>query len=305
MPLVLGETIKVGNSLISGGAELSEYFGDGWMDKKPFNWEEEFADVFDPEMPDEGRGFDVVVGNPPYVQLSMGKNLEEGLRNYLLEKYESSMGRLNTFGFFIKASLNILREGGYLGFIVPNTVLTQDYYEELRNMILETCVIKNIVSFEELPFKDAVVENVILVLEKTESDEERNRNKIQIYGVDEELHFIKKEKITQEIFQKCHKSSFNINLNERILSLKEKLDVSTKKLDEFLSINQAIALKHDRSSYLSDERLNKHYKPVLDGRYINRYSLNWTKKYLIYDTEAIHSCKREDIFLSEEKLFFT
>jgi hypothetical protein len=305
LPLILGDHIKVGNSLISGSEEeLKKYFGDNWKDKKPFNWEKEFKDVFDPNLPEDEGGFDVVIGNPPYVQLSMVKSLDEGLKNYLIENYKSSMGRLNTFGFFIKLGLNLLREGGYLGFIIPNTILTQDYYEELRNMILETCAIKSIISFEELPFKDAVVENVVLILERTKSDGKRRKNKIQIRSIDENLQFIEKKSITQELFRKSYKNSFNINLDEKSFLLKEKIETHTKKLSNFLYINQAIALKHERSKYLFDEKLSDQYKPVLDGRYINRYSLNWNKKYLAYDIKAIHSCKREDIFLSEEKLFF-
>jgi hypothetical protein len=52
------------------------------------------------------------------VQLSLEENLPEGLKDYLLNTYGSSMGRLNTFGFFIKRGIELLKDGGYLGFIV-------------------------------------------------------------------------------------------------------------------------------------------------------------------------------------------
>jgi type I restriction-modification system DNA methylase subunit len=109
----LGNNIKNGNSLISGNeAELKKYFGDNWKDKNPFNWDDEFKDIM------KNDGFDVVIGNPPYVQLSLEENLPEGLKDYLLNTYGSSMGRLNTFGFFIKRGIELLKDGGYLGFIV-------------------------------------------------------------------------------------------------------------------------------------------------------------------------------------------
>jgi hypothetical protein len=63
-------------------------------------------------------------------------------------------------------------------------------------------------------------------------------------------------------------------------------------------------LKHDREKYLSKIKHDDSYKPVIDGRHINRYSLQWDGSYLRYDINAIHSCKREDIFLQREKLFF-
>ncbi len=297
---MLDRNIRCGNSLISGDTlELKKYFGDDWYKVKPFNWKDEFRKI----MKEEG-GFDVVIGNPPYVQLSMEENLKSNLKKYLVKKYESSMGRLNTFGFFTKLGIELLREKGHLGFIIPNTILTQDYYEKLRIIILDNCVIKSIVSFENLPFKDAVIENIILILENVRDKSRRKRNKVKIYDVNENYQFIEIRDITQGLFNESHKRRFNINLNERTQLLKNQLETSTKKLGEFLNINQAIAIKHDRAKYLSGKKLNNQYKRVLDGRYINRYSLNWNNKYLKYDVKAIHSCKREDIFVSKEKLFF-
>ncbi len=295
----LQHNIRAGNSLVSMNKEnLERYFGKDWLDQEPFNYHEGFSEVF------RQNGFDAIIGNPPYVQLSMEGSIKKGLKEYLIDKYKSSMGRLNTFGFFIKLGIDLLREDGCLGFIIPNTVLTQDYYEELRNMILDSCVIKGIVSFEDLPFKDAVVENIVLILRKTQSTTKRNSNKVQIYHIDGLRKFIKTKSITQKLFRESHKSGFNINLKEDTLNLKEKIEKATRPLGDFLDINQAIALKHERAKYLSDKKVNSQYKPVLDGRFINRYSLKWNNTYLKYDINAIHSCKREDIFLSEEKLFF-
>ncbi|MEW6202361.1 MAG: N-6 DNA methylase, partial [bacterium] len=184
LPL-LQENIKVGNSLIDDPAIAED---------KAFKWEEEFNQIIN-----EG-GFDVVISNPPYVQLSMEADLPEVLKQYILERFKSSMGRLNTFGFFIKLGIDILRDGGRLGFIIPNTVLTQDYYEELREMILQDCKIVSIVSFGDLPFKDAVVENVILVLEKTRSHKKRETNKVKIFSVNANMEFEKQKVIDQAVF---------------------------------------------------------------------------------------------------------
>ena len=63
-------------------------------------------------------------------------------------------------------------------------------------------------------------------------------------------------------------------------------------------------MKHDRSKWLFKEKLDSNYKPILDGRNINRYSLSWDGHYLKYDLSAIHSCKRNDIFEIDEKIFF-
>jgi len=295
----LSHNIRMGNSLVEEETEvLQKYFGDNWRKQKAFNWKQEFSEVF------KQGGFDVIIGNPPYIQLSMEHDLSRGLKQYLIDNYESSMGRLNTFGFFVRRGIELLQDGGYLGFIIPNTILTQDYYHKLRKYILKHCTIESIVSFNDLPFKDAVVENVILILQKTSSEKKRNGKKVKIVKVDKKLNFKKIRTITQKLFKTTNKYSFNTNLSEENLRLKKKLEKHTKPLDYYLHINQAIALKHERAKYLSKEKLSDDYKPMLDGRNINRYSVDWDGTYLKYDIKAIHSCKREDIFLTPAKIFF-
>jgi len=296
----LSDNIRQGNSLISGTPEeLKGYFGNSYKEKKPFNWEQEFKDVM-------GQGgFDVVIGNPPYVQLSMEEKLPPGLKDFLLDTYKSSMGRLNTFGFFIKRGIELLRDGGYLGFIIPNTILTQDYYEELRRSILETCTIETIASFDDLPFKDAVVENAVLILKKNKSEKIRNNNKVVVYKVNEELSFEQDKSITQELFSQSRNCSFNIHLDESLPLLKKKLEESSWPLSKFVNINQAIALKHEREKWVSKTKIDESYKPLLvGGRNINRYSIAWDEHYLHYDKAGIHSGGDEEKFIVKEKIFF-
>jgi len=296
----LADNIRQGDSLISGTEEeLKSYFGDNWREKKPFNWEQEFKDIM------ANGGFDVVIGNPPYVQLSMEEKLPFGLKDFLLDKYKSSMGRLNTFGFFIKRGIELLRDGGYLGFIIPNTILTQDYYEELRRSILETCAIETIASFVDLPFRDAVVENAVLILEKNKSEKIRNSNKVAVYKVNEELSFELDKSITQEIFSQSHKCSFNIHIDESRTLLRKKLEESSWPLSKFVNTNQAIALKHERERWVSKTKIDESYKPLLvGGRNINRYLIAWDKHYLHYDRAGIHSGGDEEKFVVKEKIFF-
>ena len=295
----LDNNIKNGNSLISGtDDELKKYFGKNFRDKIPFNWKEEFPEVF------KQGGFDVIVGNPPYIQLSMEKGLESGFKNFLIDEYRLSMGRLNTFGFFIIRGLRLLRKNGYLGYIVPNTLLTQDYYEGLRKLILQNLSIKSITNFDTLLFKEAVVESIVIILQKTGFLKEDSGNMVTTLSFNENLQPQSIGRTMQGDFNKSYKFNFNLNTNSGKLNLKEKIDNSTLPLNHFLNINQGIALKHERKRYLGTEKLGESYKPVLDGRFINRYLVKWNGNYLKYDLSAIHSSKNENIFLTKEKLFF-
>jgi type I restriction-modification system DNA methylase subunit len=292
----IDDNILVGNSLVN-----TDYYGivpDDEDEKqiKPFNMQKAFAGVF------KQGGFNAVIGNPPYVQMSMFHWFNDNQKNYLLQKYSSSMGRINTFGFFIEKGIQVLAPDGKLGVIVPNTVLTQEYYYELRKFILQNTHIEHIVSYEKRVFSGAVVETATLVLAKTKSAAKtitafcRNHTK--------EITYTKK-RISQKIFEHTHKNSFIVTSAAGDLRMKQNIDSHCSlKFDDISTINQAIALKKNRSALLYKNQRGKNYQPVLDGREISRYCTNWSGRYLRYDLKAIHSCKREDIFLSKEKIFF-
>lgn len=177
----------------------------------------------------------------------------------------------------------------------------QDYYEELRSFILKESQIVELVLFDKLPFQEAVVENVIISL-----DSDKNVNKdVNVLKVDDtgSFHFIKN--INQSYFNISNNKSFNLGLSDITSELKSHILNNTKPLGTFTSINQAIALKHDRNNWVFKEKINDSYKPLLvGGKNIQRYTTLWDGSYLKYDLSGIHSCKREDIFLSKEKILF-
>ncbi len=273
------------------------------------HWELTFPEIFFDRvgvpLPEEARGFDAVIGNPPYIQLSMGEYVDPYLKTYLPTAYDSSMGRLNTFGFFLKRGIDLMCDSGYESMIVPNTILTMTYYTELRRMILETCRVKRILTFDNLPFEDAVVENVVIVLQAESDKKERSRNltEVDIFARTS-LQVIGSHSIPQKIFMEWHENVFNPQLTPKLLAIRAKLQKNAILLGNLVHINQAIALKHDRAKWLFDRNLGADFHPLLDGRDIGRYQIDFPNVYLKYDLEAIHSCKREDIFQTDEKLLF-
>jgi hypothetical protein len=258
-----------------------------------FDFEIYFSEVFH-----EKGGFDVVIGNPPYVQLSK-TNISQQYKDYLLSKYQTSCGRLNTFGFFILEGINNLRNTGNLAYIIPNTILTQEYYECLRYKILTTTNILNLVNYEKMQFNEAVVENITLILRKTETPSQEVNINLQ-----NKTEVLKLSQINQSKFLCNYKYSFNINENPLCNKIQQK--TSFHKLGELCNINQAIALKGDKSKSVVYSPIddNAEYYKLLDGRNINKYSIKWTGEYLLYDVDKIHSCKTKAPFLATEKLMF-
>lgn len=160
---MLDYNIQCGNSLISGDVlELKEFFGDDWYRVKPFDWKDKFREI----MVKEG-GFDVVIGNPPWVSLKGKFRTEQCSTNelrYLTEKYEGDTYRPNIYEYFIKRAMSLLRIGGRHSFIVPDRMASNLQFQGLRRQILETCKIHSLVF--RAPFPGVIADTIIYVVEK-------------------------------------------------------------------------------------------------------------------------------------------
>jgi adenine-specific DNA-methyltransferase len=113
---------------------LKKYF-DQPEEKRPFNWEFEFPEVFDSEKPEEQKGFDVVIGNPPYVRIH---NLPKEELSYYREHYYVALMFFDLFCLMMEKGLNLTKWKGYFSFIVPSLFLKGFQYEGLRKFILES-----------------------------------------------------------------------------------------------------------------------------------------------------------------------
>lgn len=259
-----------------------------------FEWRFEFPEVLN----DDGDfvGFDLIIGNPPYLQLSKTEDITKEYKNYLLETYETSGGRLNTFIFFIHLSNRILHPNGFLNFIIPNTILSQEYYAFTRDFLVNKVSLTEIVNFPILPFEDAVVETVLIQY----ANKPELVDKVEIKELSKEniksISHLKRDTVNRD-----SKFSFVYQLDPIIEKVYEKEHFT---FGSICDINQGIALKGDKSLSLKESKENDECYKLLDGRNINKYSLKWDGVWLDYDLDRIHSCKRKDIFESAEKLMF-
>jgi hypothetical protein len=292
----LGSNIKCGNSLIGPDYFTGrlDYDDDERRRVNPFDWQAEFPDIM------SAGGFDCVIGNPPYIQSSMAEYADESTNAYFRTHYSSSMGRLNTFGLFTERMLRVcLGEGGLFSFIVPNTLLTQEYYRELRLLMLQSHV-RSLTTFTEMVFAGAVVETAVFVLERAEHPEPRT----ELVQYDNSAWSLHSRSVAQSLFVTTHENAFLTTADEDFIGLANRLSAHHPPLRDTANINQAIALKRDRAASLSDRKRSSNCKPVLDGRDIQRYAIAWPGTYLDYDRDKIHSCKRTDIFEADQKILF-
>ncbi len=141
----LNNNIKCGNSLIDD----PEIAGD-----KAFSWEKEFPEVF------AKGGFDVIIGNPPYVKLETIRET-----SIVLEKmnYETFDKRGDLYVLFVEKAFKIAKVKGYISFIMPNKWMQTGYGEKLRSYFLKNELI-NLIDFGDIQiFEGATTYPIIFI----------------------------------------------------------------------------------------------------------------------------------------------
>ena len=155
----LADNVCQGNSLISGTEEeLKKYFGDSWREKKPFNWEQEFNDIM------ADGGFDVVIGNPPYVRI---QTLPRDEADYYRKYYQSASGSFDIYILFLEQAIKLLKAGGRLGFITSGKFLKADYGKKIQQILRQQGTVESILDLSaQRVFAEATTYPVILVVKK-------------------------------------------------------------------------------------------------------------------------------------------
>ena len=276
----LENNIKCGNSLIDD-PEIAGNLA--------FNWEKEFPEIF------ANGGFDIVVGNPPYVSAEYISEIE---KTFYEKNYYSAYGRQNLYIIFYEKAINLLKENGNLGFITPYTILKNMYYKEIREYILKNTSILEIIDFKGITvFQDAGVDSIILLLKKEKRIEYDIKyiNNIKAFETQVyDINFFKSSQITEKDDLSIQFSK-NEKLLNKILDHKDNL-----KLKEIIDFKQGIITGGNKNFLVSEKLAN--CEKVLTGTDFNRYKLFDSNQYIIYDIEKLHRPRKREIFESKEKI---
>jgi hypothetical protein len=122
-----------------------------------FDFEVYFSEVFQ-----QKGGFDVVIGNPPYVRQEQIKHLKDLLKPH----YESFTGTADLYVFFYEKGLNLLRENGVLTYISSNKWFRAAYGKKLRQLITRETQLQQIIDFGDAPVFAAIAYPTIVITQK-------------------------------------------------------------------------------------------------------------------------------------------
>jgi len=288
----LTDNIKRGNSLISGtDVELKKYFGAAMREKRPFNWEEEFPSVFA-----EG-GFDIVIGNPPYVR---NRELDATDKEYFAKQYDSAQGQYDLYQLFFERGVSVLKNNGLLGFITSNKYAIADYGKKLREFILENCKILSLIDVSNIDvFKDASTYPYVIVLEKNKNNA-GNQIKCRKIADESQMSIAPEIVIDQDEIKKSSTQNFALKNTPDFF---EKIEKVSARLGEIASIKETIHTGNVREKLIVNEKLDENCKKLLAGKDCHRYWFKWNGKWIRYDKSLIDKSKKEYANLVDGKYF--
>lgn len=262
----------------------------------PFEWRFEFPEILD----DDGnfKGFDLIIGNPPYIRQEEIKEL----KNTLSKNYKVYKGTSDIYTYFYELGFNVLKDsGGVLSYITSNKYTRAGYGEALREFLLKnTCILKYIDLNGIKVFDSATVDTSILSFEKIKIKENTFKylslNNELLKNYDFEISAIKEFlNISQNSLSK---ESFTFS-DENTSALKAKIEHIGTPLKEWygLNINYGIKTGYNEAFIITTEKRNeilakckdeaekertaKLIRKMLRGRDIKRYSYEWAGLWVI------------------------
>ena len=269
----LNNNIKCGNSLIDDPI----FAGD-----KAFNWQNEFPEVF------AKGGFDVIIGNPPYVDI---KGLDNDLVKVLFNTYKTTENRINLYSIFIEKGYDLVKKDGFLSFINPNSILVNSSYTKIRKLLLDDMT--RIVKLPDDVFEDATVETIIFEFRKDYSNDKVN---IIVYNKSEKISYVddlRTKEISKANWKQNENWNFNIYVSPEQFELLQKIPSDSVELETIADFTLGIT-PYDKYRGHSQETIKSRafhsktkdsdvYKPLISGGNIERYYVsNEITEYIKY-----------------------
>jgi hypothetical protein len=251
-----------------------------------FEWRFEFPEVLN----DDGDfiGFDVVIGNPPYLRV---RDELDQIRKYYFDNYKVSENQLDLYHLFIERSFGISSKQSTHSLIVPNAFLANQNNARLRQFILGNFSIDRIIEIKDDVFEEAAVEVMIFIFGKP------ILQSLSQYYVAEKGNFKFKNNFAPVAFHNTPNNNFTVTVDIKQHEIITKiLNKSIKLSDLFDTISGIKEYQIGKGKppqneeqvkgkiFNSNTKINDTYFPELRGKNLSKYSFTWENEYISYGT---------------------
>ncbi len=282
--------IKLDNNLVtSHGLEG----GDIGKAEPTFHWFKEWPEIV------ANRGFDIIIGNPPY-----GITYSSEEKKLYRKLYEAIDPEIESYILFIERSIHLLREGGLLGFVIPSNLLTNFRYKNIRQFLLDNAKILKIIILDQKIFPGFHVETCILFLQRISIQKERAGHKIQYERVKDAVNPFLHPIQGQIDIQKRILENSNLLLipspSIQIKGILNKMEEKSIPLGEMVLISRGIELGFN-SPHTSKMKIDLDSVPLIAGRGIRKFRINKNFRFIQFNHNKISIFKDYNQYL-EPKL---
>ena len=278
----LEDNLKCGNSLIGNPLIAGD---------KALAWRDSFKDRIQ-----EG-GFDIIIGNPPYIR---SRNLTAKDRQFFSGQYVSAFRTFDIYLFFIEKALELLKPGGFFGFIIPYSFMNQPYATKSRELLLKQGGIVEIVDLSEYRvFKDAQVKNCIIICRKGA------RNKVAFQSSIVNNVIQRTNKIDTDQFRQNSDCMYKLEITPESKPILKRIASNSIPLGSICYISKGIEVYERNSGRTKDDFISKdkkamNYQPYLEAKEIVRYGINWRDRYINYQPKKHCSGKFPELFENDK-----
>ncbi|WAL60696.1 Eco57I restriction-modification methylase domain-containing protein [Thermocoleostomius sinensis] len=263
---------------------------------KPLDWEQAFPNAM------KSGGFDVVIGNPPWLFTRTAK-FDDRLKHYYQRHYfaRSSLtetsrakqtGKINLFTVFLFKFIELLHPNGRIGIVVPNTLLRTTVYEQARKYILDQCHIEQIVELGHDSISAITASVTLLILGKNATCS--TLMVAQSIAPNAPIRILNKHLFlnnTSYVFSLS--SSQQYQIFEKIMSTSARLSTLTQEIIE------GIVCRKDQ---ISTHPFTDRHQRLLEGKDVSRYAIAFRNKYLLFDRSQLHRPRPNYVWDSHEKI---
>jgi hypothetical protein len=260
---------------------------DAFLKLNPFHWGFEFYKVFDLDKPKEERGFDVVIGNPPYVRQEALGELKTYFQDYYYQVYH---GTADLYVYFIERGFSLLTDGGVFSYIVANKWMRANYGKPLRQWLKQQCI-EEILDFGDLPVFQVTTYPCIIRISKHPPELAFNVSQVKTLKFISLDDYVKDNNyvVKQEILDD---SGWSL-ADDKTQALLDKIRHVGVPLSDYVNgkiyrgvltgFNNAFVIDADTREKLiaKDAKSEELIKPFLVGRDIKRYQPLESERYLI------------------------